>query len=432
MALPLELHNLLLLLAQAVLYFSVMALLFLARAKIGIGVFVCALGVMHFLETYLASVFYIQLPFGIISPGSTVLFSGKLLMILLLYIKEDAATVRGPIYGLLIGNFLIVALVMVLRNHEVVLIAGRQPDIAFVDEMGWLMVWGTMLLFVDAIGIILLYEKLGTWFRDRLFVRVFLSSAAMLTFDQAGFFLALHFVSGAPWIVLFGGWAAKMVAALVFSLMVVAYLRYVERPGTSAPAVPISDIFDMLTYRERYQELLERSGRDGLTGALDRGQFEILGRQAVEERKRDGVSLSLLAVDVDHFKSINDRFGHAAGDEALRRIADLLSGSLRQDDKFFRYGGEEFVVLCQGLDHPSALGLAERLRRAIEGADLSAPGETVTISVGVATTPDDGSDLDSLFATADARLYAAKDAGRNRVVGDRPAGLDGTEVPQPA
>jgi len=137
-------------------------------------------------------------------------------------------------------------------------------------------------------------------------------------------------------------------------------------------------------------------------------------------------------VDVDHFKSINDRFGHAAGDEALRRIADLLSGSLRQDDKFFRYGGEEFVVLCHRLDHSSALGLAERLRRAIEGADLSAPGDTVTISVGVATAPDDGGDLDSLFATADARLYAAKDAGRNRVVGDRQADLDGTEVPQPA
>ncbi len=112
--------NALLLLAQAAVYFIVMMSLLRARQVIGIGVFMCALGVMHFLETYLASVFYIELPFGIVSPGSTVLFSGKLLMILLLYIREDALIVRQPIYGLLIGNFLIVALVMILRNHDTI------------------------------------------------------------------------------------------------------------------------------------------------------------------------------------------------------------------------------------------------------------------------------------------------------------------------
>ena len=121
--------------------------------------------------------------------------SGKLLMILLLYIKEDAATVRQPIYGLLIGNFLIVGLVVLLRNHEVVpAVPGREPNIAFVDEMGWLMVWGTTLLFLDAIGVILLYEHLGRWLRNHQFARIFLASAAMLTFDQFGFFLALHYI----------------------------------------------------------------------------------------------------------------------------------------------------------------------------------------------------------------------------------------------
>ena len=79
---------------------------FRLRGRIGVGVFMCALGVMHFLETYLASVFYVALPFGIVSPGSAILFSGKLMMLLLLYMKEDAATVRQPIYGLLIGNAL--------------------------------------------------------------------------------------------------------------------------------------------------------------------------------------------------------------------------------------------------------------------------------------------------------------------------------------
>src|SRR3546814_12634241 len=103
------------------------------------GVQTCALPIlMHVLETYLASVFYIELPFGIVSPGSTVLFSGKLAIILMMYIREDAAVVRQPIYGLLIGNFLIVGLMAILRNHEVVTaVPGRLPAFGFVDEMGW-------------------------------------------------------------------------------------------------------------------------------------------------------------------------------------------------------------------------------------------------------------------------------------------------------
>src|SRR3546814_10290348 len=99
------------------MYFGVMATLFGVRGRFGLGVFLCALGVMHFLETYLASVFYIELPFGIVSPGSTVLFSGKLAIILMMYIREDAAVVRQPIYGLLIGNFLIVGLMARSAEH---------------------------------------------------------------------------------------------------------------------------------------------------------------------------------------------------------------------------------------------------------------------------------------------------------------------------
>ncbi|TKB34764.1 MAG: GGDEF domain-containing protein, partial [Mesorhizobium sp.] len=162
--------NSFLLFAEAVLYFGIMVTLFRFRGRIGLGVFVCALGVMHFLETYLASVFYVALPFGMVSPGSAVLFSGKLVMLLLLYIKEDAATVRQPIYGLLLGNTLMIGLVLILRLHDIApLPDGKLPDIGFIDEMGWLMVWGTTLLFIDAILIILLYEKLGKYLRKAPF-----------------------------------------------------------------------------------------------------------------------------------------------------------------------------------------------------------------------------------------------------------------------
>jgi Vitamin uptake-like sensor len=202
--------NILLLLSESVVYFGVMAILLHGRNRYGLGIFVCALGAMHFLKTYLAAVFYIQLPFGIISPGSTVLFSGKLMMILLLYIKEDALVVRQPIYGLLIGNFLLVALIMIARNHVTLhAMPGRQPDVQFVDEMGSLMIWGTVLLFLDSIAVILLYERLGRFSARVRIVRNFFASALTFTFDQLGFFAALHYVSGTPMSALIGGWDAS-------------------------------------------------------------------------------------------------------------------------------------------------------------------------------------------------------------------------------
>ncbi|WP_281407981.1 sensor domain-containing diguanylate cyclase [Mesorhizobium sp. M3A.F.Ca.ET.201.01.1.1] len=337
--------NGLLLLAEAVLYFGAMVTLFRFRRRIGLGVFVCAMGVMHFLETYLASVFYVALPFGIVSPGSAVLFSGKLVMLLLLYMKEDAATVRQPIYGLLLGNALMIGLVLILRLHAIApLPDGRVPDIAFIDKMGWLMVWGTSLLFVDAILMILLYEKLGAYLRKVPFARILASVACVLTFDQVGFFLALHFVAGAPIEVFFGGWFAKLAAALAYSSMLVAYLRWAEDHETALPR-GLSDVFDTLTYRERYEALVKHVGRDGLTGLLHRGSFDADGAAAVATAIRTAKPLSLLIVDVDHFKSINDRFGHAEGDKVLKSLAAVLTETVGSSNQVFRIGGEEFAIL---------------------------------------------------------------------------------------
>ncbi|PTW53207.1 diguanylate cyclase (GGDEF)-like protein [Breoghania corrubedonensis] len=412
--------NILLLLAEALLYFAVMAGLLYGRRRFGIGLFVCAIGVMHFLETYLASVFYIQLPFGQLSPGSTVLFSGKLMMILMLYIKEDAVVARQPIYGLLIGNFLIVGLVMLLRNHEVAPIApGRLPDMSFVDEMGWLMVWGTTLLFIDSIAIILLYERLGSWLKRLPFLRLFVSGAAVLSFDQAGFFTALHFYSGAPFAAMIGGWMAKVCAAFVFSFMIVAYLRFVERerPAAEHPTDgrQIADIFYTLTFRERYEDLLRQTGRDPLTGAFNRRKLELMAAEAFERDVTTAEPLSLLAIDIDRFKSVNDRFGHKVGDDVLNALSTTLARGLRSDDQLFRYGGEEFVVLSPNLGPAAAALLAERLREAVNShSEKDFRGST--ISIGVATAPMEATDFDALFACADARLYEAKNSGRNRVV----------------
>jgi diguanylate cyclase (GGDEF)-like protein len=408
--------NALLLLCEAVLYFGVMVGLFRLRKRVGIGVFMSALGVMHFLETYLAGVFYVETPVGMLSPGSTVLFSGKLVMLLLLYIKEDAATVRQPIYGLLLGNALTVGLCLLLRFHDIeALPSGMAPDIGFIDDMGWLMVWGTALLYVDAILIILLYERLGRSFGQALLPRILLSVACILTFDQIGFFAALHFVTGAPVEVLVGGWAGKMAAALVYSLMLVGYFRFAEAEQLPSPR-GLSAIFGTLTYRERYEALVERAGRDGLTALLHRGRFDELGEQQVAACLRTGRAVTLLVIDVDHFKSINDRFGHSEGDRVLKMIAELLVRAVGGEDKVFRIGGEEFAVLC-AFPHPLGKLLGESIRQSVlaESQTRSTP---CSVSIGVATAGGPVRSLADLFALADQRMYAAKAGGRDRVIGD--------------
>ena len=420
-----ELKNVLLLAGDAVLYFAVLAALLRMRARIGIGAFFCALGVMHFLETYLASIFYVALPFGIVtSPGSTVLFTGKLMLLLLLYIREDAKIVRQPIYGLLIGNLLLFALAVMMRHHDLVALApGRVADFGFLDEIGALMVWGTAILFLDCILIILIYERSRTWLGNRLFARLALAGAAVLTFDQAMFFAGLHVLTGAGLAVLVGGWAAKMGAVALYGVLGTIYLRWCERPLQRPARAPrIADVFDTLTYRERYEALLARTGRDALTGALDRGRLEAQGRRTIDDAALAGRPISLMLVDIDHFKSFNDRFGHTAGDDVLKRIAATIMATVRADDLVFRFGGEEFVVICDGMAGTTALALGERIRRSVATSGESAA--RVSVSMGIATCAQDAADYDGLFEVADQRLYQAKAAGRNCVIGERVASAE--------
>jgi diguanylate cyclase (GGDEF)-like protein len=416
-----EVDNVLLLVADALIYFTALGALLRARTRIGLGAFFCALGVMHFLETYLAGILYVSLPFGIVtSPGSTVLFTGKLMMLLLLYIREDALVVRQPIYGLLFGNVLLFALAFVMRHHFLVpFVPGHTADFGFLNEMGALMVWGTAILFFDCIIIILLYEHSRGWLGNRVFPRLLLCGALVLSFDQGAFFVGLHALTGAGLHVLVGGWVAKMGAVLLYSGLATVYLCYFERPlGRRTDTPRISDIFDTLTYRERYEDLLARTGCDALTGALDRYSLEAHGHRAVEHAAAAGRPLALIIVDIDHFKTFNDRFGHAAGDKALKRIALEIMAAARVSDFTYRFGGEEFVIITDGVSADDALGLGERIRRRVASSFADAePDARLTVSVGIATCPRDAKDYDALFEIADKRLYKAKAEGRNRVVG---------------
>ena len=126
--------------------------------------------------------------------------------------------------------------------------------------------------------------------------------------------------------------------------------------------------------------------------------------------------MTLLVIDADHFKSINDRFGHSEGDQVLKMIAALLVRAVGREDKVFRIGGEEFAILCS-FPHPLGKLLGESIRQSVVAESLTR-ATPCSVSIGVATVDGHIRSLADLFALADQRLYAAKTSGRDRVIGD--------------
>ena len=168
--------------------------------------------------------------------------------------------------------------------------------------------------------------------------------------------------------------------------------------------------------------LSELSMTDGLTGIANRRQFDEALDAEWKRARREGRAVSLLMIDVDHFKHYNDALGHLAGDDCLKRVAQALrEHAARPGDLFARYGGEEFAVIARNTDAGGASMLAERLRRAIEAEPFIFEKQPikVTISVGIATLADDNLDTpQAMVAHSDACLYKSKEGGRNRVTAD--------------
>jgi two-component system, cell cycle response regulator len=172
---------------------------------------------------------------------------------------------------------------------------------------------------------------------------------------------------------------------------------------------------------DAHEELREKAMHDPLTGLLTRGAFFEIGDHELARAKRTRAPLSIVMADIDHFKSINDRFGHLGGDEVLREVARRLRTTFRKEDAVGRYGGEEFVALAVGCEGADALRLADRFRQAVSGEPFTV-GTTlvdVTTSVGVVTGMA-GDNVETLVRAADEALYCAKTAGRNRVVNAAP------------
>jgi diguanylate cyclase (GGDEF)-like protein len=166
-----------------------------------------------------------------------------------------------------------------------------------------------------------------------------------------------------------------------------------------------------------HEEILMMASTDGLTGLNNHRTFQERLKEETERARRFNTTISLLMIDIDHFKVFNDTYGHVKGDEVLKRVACIVQENIRTIDFAARYGGEEFAVILPQVSFEGAMVVAERIRMAAEAHVMKLNGDkaVVTLSVGVATYPEDASSKDALIESADKALYLAKRTGRNRV-----------------
>ncbi len=229
---------------------------------------------------------------------------------------------------------------------------------------------------------------------------------------------------------LLGRRLGMMVSTVFMSLAALIFLfRYHSTPEMMQP-LPIANIalvsLTILAFSHIYEitreqsesRLLKMAQTDALTGLANRARLMDVFEQERKRSLRNGTPLSVLVLDLDHFKQVNDQRGHEAGDLALKQVSSTLQSSLRATDLATRLGGEEFAILLTNTTAEQAQHVADKIRHAIEAMPVRYQEQSIrlTVSGGIAQFGPDGADLQSLIGRADQYLYQAKESGRNRII----------------
>jgi diguanylate cyclase (GGDEF)-like protein len=405
--------------AEAMVVAWLLLTMFHFRKSLGLAPLHATLGVFYQLAALMSGTIFVQFSDDLLmSPASVALCPASLFAVLLIYIREDWPEARRAIYALIAANLVVGLLCFMVAQHLASSIAlnplGMPAE--FFEQQPRLLLLASAAIFADAVLIILAYDFLGRFIRRSLFSRIYLAMALVMTFDTllfvaGGFHDSPHLRS-----LFLSGLIGKLVVGGLYAAALTIYLRYLD--VNEGCEIPASDLLPSLTYREKYERLHETSMRDPLTGLYHRGLFDAMLASQHALAMRSRTPMSLLVVDVDHFKKINDTFGHREGDQVLKCVADTLQSSVRASDFACRFGGEEFVVLLTATAAEEAEVVAERMRLAVtvNCDERTAAGKSrpVTVSIGIAAAREAASPGD-LLELADRRLYDAKHAGRNRV-----------------
>lgn len=412
-----------LMVVEALSVASVLLVLLRLRPVFGLTPVYTTLGVLYHLAGFLAGTLYVGFTEDIaMSPGSMVLFPANIFVVLFVYIQEDAYEARKLIYGLFAANMVVILMGFMIAQHlaSPLIINPHQLSPSLFLQHPRIAIVGTLVLFVDTILIVLVYE----WFKQLTpgsrFLPIWLSMTLVLALDQVWFATGSFVELPQYRSILVSGLIGKAVAAVLYSGALALYLALVEKQTArdAGGGAAIGDVFHLLTYRQKYEELRSQVTKDALTGLYNRRYFNEALPRMVMDAKQQNRALSLLMIDVDDFKKVNDTAGHLEGDRILQCVAVALMAEARRSDIVCRYGGEEVAVLLPETDLSQGLAVARRIQIAVPRVctwhDKAAP-RTVTVTIGVATTQEAQTPED-LVARADERLYAGKRAGRNRVV----------------
>jgi len=267
-----------------------------------------------------------------------------------------------------------------------------------------------------------LWQAAEGWNSVRVFA-VLVAVGALYTLSQAaltGGFLALGGTTAPTLRNVLGSKADNVLEAVTVGLGAITAILLVHVPPAVAVMAVVTVIFNRLA---EIDQLQSDARTDSKTGLLNMRGWTESARRSFIRASRSNTGLALLMIDFDHFKRINDTFGHPAGDDVLRRVGELLTEATRPSDTVGRYGGEEFLILIPGMDRDGAAHTAERIRRTISKSAITTidkRGAPVVItdrttSVGVAVYPDHGETLEELLHAADVAVYEAKERGRDQV-----------------
>ena len=263
----------------------------------------------------------------------------------------------------------------------------------------------TAILSAIVFSVIYFYCARLTFSRDDGIVGTLFWIASSLYLLMAILMLGRAFYSAQVDIVVFDSFATWPVNAYTFMLGAVSQFF-------------ISSLFVLMLSYKLNQKLESIATIDGLTGVLNRRGLEDAAIKMQDICKRINLSMAILLIDIDHFKKVNDKYGHLTGDDVLRHLSKEVASVLRSSDVLGRYGGEEFCVFLPNTTETDAVALAERIRAGVEASPFINANDSIktTISIGVADSVRAGYDFKGLVATADSAMYGAKNGGRNRVV----------------